>query len=82
MKSGTSITRSSCGEVLKSEETEPDGRDVARERGRTKERGNADGDAERRNRKYWIHATPTHNASYAIFGRFPFHAVASRASIA
>lgn len=29
----------------------------------------------RRNRKYWIYATPTHNA---IFIRFSFYAVASR----
>lgn len=44
--------------------------------------GNADGGAGRRNRKYWIHATPTHNAVRTIFNRFPFHAVASRTSIA
>lgn len=52
---------------------------------RTKERereGGRDADAGAgwRSRKYWIHAAPTYNAARAIFGRFPFHAVASRAS--
>lgn len=73
MKSGTSITRCSCGEVLKSgDPQQTDGEKGGRNRG----------DAGQRNRKYWIHATPTHNAACAIFGRFPFHAVASHASIA
>lgn len=36
----------------------------------------------RGDRKYWIYATPTHNTACTIFVRFPFHAVASYASIA
>lgn len=36
------------------------------------------GGAGRRDRKYWIYATPTHNAARTIFVRFSFHAVASR----
>lgn len=36
------------------------------------------GGAGRRDRKYWIYATPTHNAARTIFVRFSFHAVAPR----
>lgn len=86
MKSGTSITRSSRGEALKRRGTPlAPSHPRSGERARKGERKRGECRWRRRseeNRKYWIHATPTHNAACAIFSRFPFHAVAYRAPIA